>query len=86
MTDTVREYPFFVGENGENPDQAMVRSPYDGDLSGSVRREETWRMPQSRRPHPSRTRHSLLPDGARSRLHGDSIEERSEELAAMRGP
>lgn len=37
MTDTLREYPFFLGgEWRKNPDPAMVRSPYDGKPVGLV--------------------------------------------------
>jgi acyl-CoA reductase-like NAD-dependent aldehyde dehydrogenase len=37
MTESVREYPFFVGgEWRKNPDPALVRSPYDGKPVGLV--------------------------------------------------
>ncbi|MDD1713734.1 MAG: aldehyde dehydrogenase family protein [Methanoregulaceae archaeon] len=88
MTDTMREYPFFVGgEWRENPDPVMVRSPYDGRPVGLVHQARERDMEDATvaaavsfaelRTLSSARRSAVLASMA------DRIEERSEELAAM---
>jgi acyl-CoA reductase-like NAD-dependent aldehyde dehydrogenase len=88
MTDTVREYPFFIGGDWrENPDPVLVRSPYDGKPVGMVHQAQKEDLEDAAavaaasfaelRTLSSARRSAVLASMA------DRIEERGEELTAM---
>jgi acyl-CoA reductase-like NAD-dependent aldehyde dehydrogenase len=88
MTDTVREYPFFVGgEWRENPDPVLVRSPYDGKPVGIVHQAQKRDLEDAAAAAAAsfeelRTLSSAKRSAALASM-ADRIEEREEELAAM---